>query len=507
MTTNGVLLDLVAHGAQDIFLIGNPQLTYFKSVYKRHTNFALGTIIAPIDGAFNFGARVSVTVPRSGDLMHTVLLEVDLPAISSIPTAPIGGDPNDYVNGQGVIQWINNIGHGLIQRIELKIGEQLIDTQYGEWMEIWTQLSQDEGEKRGMDAMILRSPYSNDGPSSLNLTGPLTARIPFQFWFCRNIGLSLPLVALQYHDVVFDIYFNPLNMLYTNGPYDYYTASGTNGSSTLNIVKLSGQPSRDLNLSDNGKIIVITSNNTSYYIDPTTPITGTGTTIDPFVVTLATPLTATITSVEVYIKPNGILSGTPVMTDARMFVDMVYLDTFELREFAQQNHRYLIDQVQYRSSDSIVGQTNNIKFPVKFNLSMKELFWVLQLDSVSRDNDLFNYSNTVNSTSVRGDIMTDCLIQFNGIDRFPHRDGVYFRTVIPKQKHTRTPLDFFYMYSFGISPEEFQPNGATNFSKIDAIDMIMSIAPGLSSINFRCYGLSNNILRIMNGMGGIAFSN
>jgi hypothetical protein len=270
---------------------------------------------------------------------------------------------------------------------------------------------------------------------------------------------------------------------------------------------LSGQPSRDLNLSDNGKIIVTTSDNIQHYISPTVPITGTGTSIDPFLVTLATPLTATYTSANIYVKPNGVLSGTPVMKDARVFIDMVYLDTFELREFAQQNHRYLIEQVQYRSPDSIVGQTNNIKFPIKFNLAMKEIFWVLQLGSVSRDNDLFNYSNTVNSTSVRGDIMTDCLIQFNGIDRFPHRDGVYFRTVVPKQKHTRTPLDFFYMYAFGISPEEFQPSGATNFSKIDAIDITMSIVPGLDSINFRCYGLSLNILRIMNGMGGIAFSN
>ena len=505
MPSNGATLDLVAHGVQDLYLIGNPQITYFKTVYKRHTNFSMGTIQAPIDGDVNFGNRIQITVPRDGDLMHTVLLEVDLPEITCV-RGPGIIDPGTNDSDIGNIYWIDNIGHGLIDHIDIFIGDQLIDTHYGEWMEIWSQLSMDEGEKRGMDKMLNRATQESLGPSSLALSGPLTARIPFQFWFCRNIGLSLPMRALQYHDVKFDIYIAPLDRLYTFGPYDYYqgTVQSIPNNNKINVYNLNSKSRPLTNSIDKGKLIVL-PDGASYVIDD---ISGTGTIGDPYIITVTQPISGTYSSLsEVYIKPNGIISGTPIISDARIFIDMIYLDVYELREFAQQKHRYLIEQVQYRATDSITGQTTNIKFPIKFNLPMKELFWVTQLARVSRDNDIFNFSNTVNRTSVRDDVMTKCLIQYNGIDRIPERDGVYFRLIQPKQKHTRTPLDFFYIFAFGISPEEYQPSGSSNFSKLDTVDLILSIKPGLDTVGFRCYGLCMNVLRIMNGMGGVAFSN
>jgi hypothetical protein len=502
MPSNGATLDLVAHGVQDLYLIGNPQITYFKTVYKRHTNFSMGTILAPIDGDVNFGNRIQVTVPRDGDLMHTVLLEVDLPEITCVP-----GPGGHTTQGMGNIYWINNIGHGLIDHIDIYIGDQLIDTHYGEWMEIWTQLSMDEGEKRGMDAMLHRPTQQNAGPSSLALSGPLTARIPFQFWFCRNIGLALPMRALQYHDVKFDIYFAPLDRLYTFGPYDYYqgTVQSVPNNNKINVYNLPSGVSRILTTSiDSGKIIVF-PDGSEYTISN---VSGTGASLDPYIITVTQNITGVYGPLcEVYIKPNGVISGTPSITSARIFIDMIYLDVYELREFAQQKHRYLIEQLQYRATDSITGQTTNIRFPIKFNLPMKELFWVTQLARVSRDNDIFNFSDTVNRTTVRNDIMTKCLIQYNGVDRIPERDGAYFRLIQPNQKHTRTPNDFFYIFAFGISPEEYQPSGSSNFSKLDTVDMILSIKPGLDTIGYRCYGLCMNVLRIMDGMGGVAFSN
>lgn len=506
MTSNAVLLDLVAHGVQDLFLIGNPQITFFKAVFKRHTNFSMSPVLCPIDGVVDFGNRIVVNVPRSGDLMHTVLFEIDLPALTSTYTAAPGysGPASDFANGQGVACWINNIGHGLIDHIDMRIGDQLIDTHYGEWMEIWTQLSQDEGQKRGLDAMLHRSPNSNDGPSSLNLTSSLTAYIPFQFWFCRNIGLALPLIALQYHNVEFDIFLSPLNRLYTFGPYDYYTGTGTNGGTTVQLVKIE-TTSRDLDFGDNGKNIVF-PDGSQYWIHPTIPITGNGTQSNPFIVTLTSPLTTSYNNAETYIKPNGVIVGIPTITAARFYIDMIYLDTYERREFSQQKLRYLIEQVQTRPPDSIVGSVSST-YQINFNLAVKELFWVTQLNRVTRDNDIFNFSDTVNSTSVRNNVMQTCLIQYNGMDRFPQRNGDYFRIIQPYFYHTRVPLDFFYIYSLSFSPEEYQPSGVTNFSKIDKVSIIITVESGLDTISFRCYGLNYNILRITNGMGGVAFSN
>ena len=185
---SGGLLDLVAHGIQDVFLIGNPQITFFKTVYKRHTNFSMESIQIPLIGDPNFNTRYSCTIPVKGDLLSSLFLEVDLPQITSNFTSD-SGYHGDYTVGQGTISWINNIGHGLIDHIDFKIGGQIVDTNYGEWMEIWTELSQEIGRKTGLDYMLARSANPGiDGPKPVIVTGPRTLIIPLQFWFCRNMA-------------------------------------------------------------------------------------------------------------------------------------------------------------------------------------------------------------------------------------------------------------------------------------------------------------------------------
>ena len=503
------LLELVAHGIQDIFLIGNPQITFFKTVYKRHTNFSMQAYQISLDGNVDFNQRVIGKFTRYADLVHTMMLEVDLPQLNAVPTydpAPAygpAGNPANYAVGQGTISWVNNTGFSLVSYYDIKFNDQLIDRQYSEWMNMWTLLSQEEGKKRGLDLMLNR--YDNFTSDS----GPLNLTIPLQFWFCRNIGLALPLVALQYHDVTVEININPLNQLYTFGSNKYYTViSGTAGSNIVNVIKINNNTS-DLNTSSRAKIMVF-PDGSQYFIRPDATITGDGTLAVPYLVPLTQNLSNNYTNASVYIKPNGVLdtsSGTPTITDMRLYLDYIYLDTIEQKEFAKAKHRYLIEQLQYSGQQTINQNTSYFRFTLNFNLPVKELFWVTQLNDVNLTNDNFNYSNTVDPAVVKGDNIESAIIYINGIERFSVRNASYFSLTQPYQKHTRCPNDFFYIYSFAIKPEEHQPSGASNFSKIDSKELYLNLPSSNNTLQLRVYSTNYNILRIMSGMGGVAFSN
>ena len=168
----GGLMQLVAYGAQDVFLTGNPQITFFKVVYRRHTNFAMESIAQTLNGTAGFGKRVTSTISRNGDLIHHAYLQIVITNAHATDT-------------------LVNAGHKLLESIEVEIGGQRIDKQYGQWMHIWNELTQEPGKMVGFHTMI-------DAPGASAQT---TLYVPLQFWFCRNPGLALPLIALQYHEV------------------------------------------------------------------------------------------------------------------------------------------------------------------------------------------------------------------------------------------------------------------------------------------------------------------
>lgn len=197
MTGGGGLLQLVAQGKQDVFLTGNPQITWFKMVYRRYTNFAIESMPMYFDGDPDFGKRLTCLIPRRGDLLGQVFLDVTLPPLF----LSSNGNPASYVNA---------IGHALIENISLEIGEQEIDKETGEWMEIWSNLTTPDCQKFGFYDMIGKV----DGYIPPTLYGPLHLYIPLRFWFCRNPGLYLPLLALQYHPIRININLRPLQQLF-----------------------------------------------------------------------------------------------------------------------------------------------------------------------------------------------------------------------------------------------------------------------------------------------------
>lgn len=206
----GGLLQLVATGRQDIYLSGNPQTTFFKQVYRRHTNFSIESCRIDFDGAADFGKVVVVTIPRKGDLLNTLVLEITLPMMPqySLPSS----DPN-WLNNNALTadtSWVNGVGHALLEYISLEVGGKEIDRQYGEYLQIMSELQVDASKRTGYNNMIgYQQAYRQDSQP-----GPLKLYVPLRFWFCNNVGLSLPLVAMQAHPVRIYIKLRSLQSLF-----------------------------------------------------------------------------------------------------------------------------------------------------------------------------------------------------------------------------------------------------------------------------------------------------
>ena len=415
MVGQGGLLQLVAHGKQDVFLTGNPQMTWFKMVYRRYTNFAIESQPMYFDGTPDFGKRITCNVPRRGDLLGQVVLEVTLPALT-------------LTTGEAV-SYLNSVGHALIQEITVEIGEQEIDRQNGEWMEIWSNYTTTTDKQTGFYNMIGKV----DGYSPPTLFGPLKLYIPLRFWFCKNPGLALPLVALQYHPIRINLTLRPLSQL--------FFSQGLTGH---NCTKLE-------------------------------------------------------------VKPTSI-------TDLMLWGDYMYLDVDERRRFVSNAHEYLIEQVQYTAPIPIAPGASSGSLRLEFNHPIKELFWYIQRDDMTRYHEYFNYSSLGTfEVGRRQDMLQDAVLQLDGFDRFQVRDAGYFRLVQPWQYHTVIPEEFFlYSYSFALRPEDVQPSGSINASRMDNIILQVNINPNLintiGTLHARVYGVNHNVLRIAEGFGGILFT-
>ena len=217
-------MQLVAYGAQDVYLTGNPQITFWKVTYRRHTNFAMESIEQTFNGQADFGRRVQCTISRNGDLAYRTYLQVTLPEINQ-SDAP--GNSDDCL-----ARWLDCPGEQMISMVEVEIGGQRIDRQYGDWMHIWNQLTLTSEQEAGYHKMIgqtsqltyLTDPDfaavatacgAADVPEAVcaprNALPETTLYVPLQFWFCRNPGLALPLIALQYHEVKINIELRPLD--------------------------------------------------------------------------------------------------------------------------------------------------------------------------------------------------------------------------------------------------------------------------------------------------------
>jgi len=414
----GGLMQLVAYGAQDVYLTGNPKVTFFQAVYKRHTNFAMENIEQTVNGTAANSGRVSVTIARNGDLVGDMYVELQSAAANS--SSADGDDAN----------WV---AERAIASAELSIGGQRIDKHYQRWWRLYSELYLDESKK------------ANWAKMTTALTGN-TVYLPLIFFFNRNPGLYLPLIALQYHEVRIDFDLTDKFANYCN---------------------------------------------TSVF---------------------------------------------------KVWANYVYLDTEERRRFAQKGHEYLIEQVQHTGSDTVTsGATKQVR--LSYNHPVKELVWCFS--NTSSRNALWNFTSSNNAAEIvlendpRGGAASNCYVPvgqaggvplfdaesstadfteeaagplstfklvLNGQDRFKEQKGKYFNQLQAFNHHTGNPFPGVYAYSFALKPEEHQPTGTCNFSRIDNAQVAVTMN-STDATTMHMFATNYNVLRIQSGMGGLAFSN
>jgi len=407
----GGLLQLVAYGAQDAYLSGNPQITFWRGLFKRHTNFAMEPFRVNMTGQAVWGTKHSAILTRYADLVSSAYVEVEFT-----------GDDFPLIYQDDRLA-----GFNLLQYAELDIGGQVIDRQYGEFMYLWSTLAYPLDARQKMNAMahILDIPSEQCGTTG-RPTRKNVGFIPLFFFFSRNPGAALPLIALQYHEVKINLLWNRPELIMR------YGAGG--------VVNTSSGPGQ-----------------------------------------------------------------------ANLLIDYVYLDVEERRRMAQESHEYLIEQTQFNQDKGLTSAQNRVD--LTFNHPVKELIWVTQA-SWKRDCRFATAIPQQVQPFSYDDIIYDCSIQLNGQDRVAPLPGRYFWATQPFQHHSGTFIPGVHVYSFAIKPEEHQPSGTCNFSRIDTATLVFSVDGDVAISNqdienyeIRVYAVNYNILRVMSGMGGLAYSN
>lgn len=567
------LVQLSSYGTQDLYLTGTPEITFFKTVFRRYTPFAIENIEIPFDDDVNFNQTSVVTLLKAGDLISKIYLKLTIPSFyverdvesatyiadkataysnlntaysdyfktwkfillnmeayrqaytvslaSNVTTAleikeavfnvfgnasrnVFEPDPEDenvitladfsvvlnsyithdinninvdviayscddddtkatimnrlmvgYLNTKYVLQdiynnlkskkeiyddytltnrkfaWVDRLGHAIVDYIEVAIGGDTIDRHYGDWLNVWYELTcerhlQDTYYKMIGNVDTLTTYDRTTKPS-------YTLYIPLQFWFCRNYGLAIPLVAMQFMDVTI----------------------------TLKLKKFS-----------ECSYIELIDDETSYALD------------------------------DAYDNGGYTIEGS-------VMVDYVFLDLMERKKFATSSHEYLIDQIQMFSEESIT--TADYQFDTSFNEPCKELIWVLQkvayVTNTNGDTQC-RWDNYTYSTSNEGISLTTAKIELNGQTIIDSFGGSLYNYLVPYRVHKTTPSDGIYCYSFALDPEEQQPSGTCNLSRIKKSNLIVVINDSMltsGGTNFRVYARNYNILRFISGMGGLAF--
>ena len=559
----GGQMQLTKYGTQNSYLNGNPQMTYFKAVYKRHTNFSMEIIRLDFEGAQslanNVDTQMRCKISRNGDLINKIYFVISIPDIYS--PYYVDGSGSDDTGTNVEFQWVPNLGCQIIRKCTLSIGGNKISELYGQWIEIWHEIFLDTAGKNKFDYMTghtadifmpahngwnrgfyptstltpdLSSNPESDSIYSNFLKNPyiqppsIRGRqlyVPLPFWFCTNPGLALPLVALQYHEVNLEIETRPITELYTiiETRNDGIVAKGARTA-----------PSVTLSWHHIGNFVT--------GISPESFVDG----MD---------------------MSDGETNIQGWNMDAHLLVNYIFLDGDERKKFALNSHEYLIEQVYRKDFTGIIGTRSlNLQFqhPVKYLVwcaqrsdvstklnrhnnytnwideyippgsdayikilgqdSADPLYYQTEYNELIRNNDdelipldieQSDMPNKFNFMYYQEDIIKSSRLLFDGVERYSTRDGVFFRYLQPYQHNIKTDKSGIYMYSFSLEPSRYQPSGSCNMSRISNVHLEITTCdvPAKSNLidsydfDVYVYAINYNILRITSGMAGTAFAN
>ena len=410
----GGLVQLVAVGAQDAYLTSNAEITFFKMIYRRYTNFAIEPVRQTINGSVGFGKKCTCPISRNGDLITSIFLEIVLQK---------SGDT--YYPAEA-----------FIQDIELEIGGQRIDKHYADWYRMYDNLFRKDADRTNYRRMT--DFVDNEAPGAIK-----RFYVPLIFFFNKSPGLAIPLIALSYHEIKLNITF----------------------AST---------------------------------------VTGINTSFSPLV---------------------------------DVWVDYVFLDQDERRRYAQVQHEYLIEQVQFTGEESVSIDANSQKTwqsRLNFNHPVKYLAWNIRDGNYHGRYVGTNTADIANTGSYAEALapLYSAKLTLNGNDRFTERMGSYFNVVQPWQANATRAPSGSYLYSFALRPDEHQPSGTCNFSRIDSAQLSLvfkqaantygsggnfyqaanvgaenyTVGAATALTGLRVYAINYNIFKVLSGMGGLAYA-
>ena len=550
----GGLMQLVAYGAQDVYLTGSAQITFFKVIYRRHTNFSVEPIPQTFTGSSDFGRTVTCTINRNGDLITNMYVNVSLNAVTA---------DSAYTWG-----YVRRLGFAIVSHYKIEIGGSKIDEQYGDWLNIWYELSHKVGQERGFSKMI----GDVDELTQINNTSDKPAYqlyVPLQLWFNRNNGLALPLIALQYHDVRLTIDFRSAAQCVNSVGGGPDTIKMKDAQLIIDYIYLDSEERKRFAQASHEYLIEqlqftgqesLTGSNQKYRLNFNHPCKYLiwAPHLDKYLNTQYVAYSASASGWEaareraakllwvatragiVVSEEDGSVkvsnsSESGEVTDFPASESFLSAGTFDIANLVSAQ---LIQTTYANTSDDIAVNLDNIVI-LSNNLTMEHLSIAasdilyaltsasdLGTDGAIGETYLANHSVTVTDWFNYGNFLdgTDnpvyaAKLQLNGSDRFQERDGFYFNYVQPYQHFSNTPADGINVYSFALKPEDHQPSGTCNFSRID--NATLNVKFGLrnessstytgdylgSSSNINIYAVNYNVLRVMSGMAGAAYSN
>lgn len=446
----GGLLQLVAYGAQNIYLNGNPKLSFFKKVYKTHTNFSMESIRINLNkNIINFNESTTVTarIDRNADMINNMYFVFSLPTIFKCT------DDNDV---KEKFNYVRNIGEMIIESCYINIGGNIIDKQYGEWMHIWNELSIFASKRYGYDKLIGNVPelYSPDDHGYYEKDDIQIYKrkiyVPLKFWFNKTPGLALPLISMQYHqvDIVFEL--RPFSHLFT-----------------INDKKPNVEGFRKyfFNVLDDSQ------NNMKS---------------------------------EMYLDINYIFLDTDERTYfAINSLDYLIEQVTKIEYKSVKQHDILDLQLHNPVKELIWVLSRDDKN--KQNRWFDYIDWDYHSYKIRIDHN----NREVTDSDRNGEIMRNAKIMFNGLDRIEIKDNYYYNLIQPYQHHTFIPKEGIYVYSFSLYPENFQPSGCCNMSQINKIQLYLETIKPLSDdykYDISIYAVNYNFLRITAGLAGLAYA-
>ncbi len=456
----GGSMQLAAYGKQDVHLTGNPQMTFFKYVYKRYSNFAIESVEHNLDtmNSVNETKTVVTINSHSGDLISKVHLQVEFTAGLEMISGSNGKtDPTKYLS------FTNGTGWAFVKEASISIGDQEIDKHYSEWFDIWNELSDNaqkehllvnkhNAKKSYYEGIKNQEAAAVDQVKYIEADDKLICYIPLHFWFNRNPGLALPIIALQYHEIKFHFTFRRMTALFNSNAQ---AANNPNIAPKVNLFI-------DFIYLDKEERRKFATEKHQYLIEQLQRM-----------------------------GPES-LSTTHNLNFNHPVKELVWVC---------RNKKAGTEATDLTTQGSSTNGVNNLS-------SVSENNWAF--------NDFFNFVCPDRGNLARTEVLGGnksyepyefARLTFNGVDRFTKRRPSYFRVVQPSTHHSRIPTKHIYCYSFALRPEDFQPSGTCNFSQIHNAQLLFENISTNGNMELIVFAVNYNQLCIMNGMAGLRYSN